>query len=194
MLGLKLIHLSKRGSWKSTLSSLRCNIHKTEMLTHVYILCRTSLSICPNTFQLWASCQIRKIAGYACAGNAGNVSLPPRVSDPHMHHGTCVTHEPWWMQESLTSGFLWSRWEKNVPDIPGAGATRNFTYLARGPWLCCSDFDPKSHKQTHNIVDWPVLLYSGRHFNTNNFHKHYQKLLSLSDIRSRRVSNPGYWV
>ena len=25
----------------------------------------------------WASCQIRKIAGCPCAGNAGNVSLPP---------------------------------------------------------------------------------------------------------------------
>ena len=32
----------------------------------------------------WASCQIRKIAGYACAGNAGSVSPPPRVSDPDM--------------------------------------------------------------------------------------------------------------
>ena len=31
-------------------------------------------------------------------------------SDPDMHHGTCVTHVPWWMTGSLTSGFLWSRW------------------------------------------------------------------------------------
>ena len=35
---------------------------------------------------------------------------PPRVSDPDMHHGTCVTHVPWYMLGSLTSGFLWSRW------------------------------------------------------------------------------------
>ena len=34
----------------------------------------------------------------------------PRVSDPDMHHGTCVTHVPWWMPGSLTSGFFWSRW------------------------------------------------------------------------------------
>ena len=27
-----------------------------------------------------------------------------------MHHGTCVTHVPWCMPGSLTSGFLWSRW------------------------------------------------------------------------------------
>ena len=58
----------------------------------------------------WASYQIRKIDGCACAGNAGNVSPPTRVSIPDMHHGTCVTHVPWCMPGSLTSGFLWSRW------------------------------------------------------------------------------------
>ena len=48
----------------------------------------------------WASYQIRKIAGCACAGNAGNVfprrrfQMKPLVSDPGMHHGTCVTHVP----------------------------------------------------------------------------------------------------
>ena len=47
------------------------------------------------------------------------------VSDPGMHHGTCVTHVPWCMSGSLTRG----GWE-NVPGIPGACATRNFTYLA----------------------------------------------------------------
>ena len=35
---------------------------------------------------------------------------PPLVSDPNMHHGTCVTHVPWCILGSLTSGFLWSRW------------------------------------------------------------------------------------
>ena len=42
--------------------------------------------------------------------NAGNVSPPLRVSDLDMHQGTCVTHVPWCMPGSLTSGFLWSRW------------------------------------------------------------------------------------
>ena len=32
------------------------------------------------------------------------------VSDPDMHHGTCVTHVPCCMPGSLTSDFLWSRW------------------------------------------------------------------------------------
>ena len=52
----------------------------------------------------------------------------PIVSDPGVHHGTCVTHVPWCMSESLTRGG-----RKNVPGIPGTCATHNFTYLARGP-------------------------------------------------------------
>ena len=77
---------------------------------------------------LWASYQIRKIAGCACAGNAGNVSprrrllRKPLVSDPGMHHGTCFTHVPWCMSGSLTRGG-----GENVPGISGACATRNFT-------------------------------------------------------------------
>ena len=72
---------------------------------------------------VWASYQILKIAGCACAGNAGNV-FPHRrfqkkrlVNDPDMHHGTCVTHVPWCMSGSLTCGD-----GENVPDIPGACA------------------------------------------------------------------------
>ena len=60
----------------------------------------------------WASYQIRKIEGCACAGNAGNVFPPQLVRDPDMHHGTCVTHVPWCLTGSLTSGFLWSRWRE----------------------------------------------------------------------------------
>ena len=43
-------------------------------------------------------------------GMPGTFSPPLRVSDPDMHHGTCVTHGPWCMPGSLTSGFLWSQW------------------------------------------------------------------------------------
>ena len=43
-------------------------------------------------------------------GMPGTFSPPPRASDPDMHHGTCVTHVPWCMPGSLTSGWLWSRW------------------------------------------------------------------------------------
>ena len=54
-----------------------------------------------------------------------------QVSDPGMHHDTRVTHVPWYMWGSLNHGG-----GENVPSIPGACATRNFTYLARGPWKC----------------------------------------------------------
>ena len=50
------------------------------------------------------------------------------VSDPGIHHGTCTTHVPWCMWASLTRGG-----GENVPGIPGACATRNVTYLGRGP-------------------------------------------------------------
>ena len=80
----------------------------------------------------WASYQMRKIAGCACVGIAGNVfpatdfERKPLVSDHGMHHGTCVTHVPWCMSWLLTRG--------GGENIPGACATHNFTYLVRGPW------------------------------------------------------------
>ena len=42
----------------------------------------------------WASCQIRKIADAHAMGMPGAFPPPPRVSDPDMHHGMCVTHVP----------------------------------------------------------------------------------------------------
>ena len=69
------------------------------------------------------------------------------VSDSSMHHGTCVTHVPWCMSGSLTrvGG-------ENVPVIPGACVTRNFTYLARGSW------DPVAARGTkpHEIRDMSI--------------------------------------
>ena len=67
----------------------------------------------------WASCQIRKIAGAHAPGMPGTFSPPTWVSDPDMHHGTCVTHVPRCMPGSLTSGFLWGRWwGKTFPAFP----------------------------------------------------------------------------
>ena len=62
-----------------------------------------------NVCATWASCHIRKIAGAHAPGMPGTFSPSPHVSDPDMHHGTCITHVPWCMPESLTSGFLWNR-------------------------------------------------------------------------------------
>ena len=56
------------------------------------------------------------------------LQMKPLVSNPGMHHGTCITHVHWCMSGSLTCVG-----RENVPSIPGACATRNFTYLVRGP-------------------------------------------------------------
>ena len=87
----------------------------------------------------WASYQIRKIAGCACAGNAGNVfprrrfQRKPLVSDPGMHHGTCVTHVPWCMSGSLTCGD-----GENVPGIPGACAPAILRIWQEAHGMICS--------------------------------------------------------
>ena len=66
----------------------------------------------------------------------------PLVSDSGMHHGTCVTHVPWCMSRSLTRDG-----GDNVLGIPGACATRNFTYLVRG--LCTW-----SSRSSGHPTDW----------------------------------------
>ena len=65
----------------------------------------------------------------------GTFSPPPRVSDPDMHHGTCVTHEPWWMPGSLTSGFLWSRWRGKRSRHSRRMRNSQFMYLVRGSYM-----------------------------------------------------------
>ena len=56
-----------------------------------------------------ASCQIRKIAGVHAPRMPDRFPRYQGVSDPDMHHSTCVTHVPWCMPGSLTSGCPWSR-------------------------------------------------------------------------------------
>ena len=51
------------------------------------------------------SCQIRQIADAHAPGMPGTFSPPPRVSDPDIDHGTCVTHVPWCMPGSLAVSF-----------------------------------------------------------------------------------------
>ena len=79
--------------------------------TNMEIYIAISTNVTKHThFILRVSYQIRKIEGWACARNAGNVSPPLRVNNPDIYHGTCVTHVPWCLPGSLTSGFLRNRW------------------------------------------------------------------------------------
>ena len=51
----------------------------------------------------------------------------PRVSDPSMNYGTCVTHVPWCMSGSLTRGG-----GEYIPGIPGAWANTQFYVSGKG--------------------------------------------------------------
>ena len=89
-------------------------------LKHRQLFTRYPQETSPNCSpSQWASCQIHKIVCAHAPGMPGTFCPPPRVSDPHMHHVTCVTHAPWCMPGSLTIGFLWSRrWGKTFPAFP----------------------------------------------------------------------------
>ena len=92
-------------------------------------------------------------------GMPGTFSKPPRVSDPDMHHGTCVKHVPCCMPESLTSAFLWFRWRENVPGIPCACATRNLAYLVRGPWRYNDETNRRAVIILYSIQSVQYTLY-----------------------------------
>ena len=84
-------------------------------------------------------------------GMPGTASPPPWVSDPGMHHGTCVTHVPWCIPGLLTSGFLWIRWRGKRSRHSRQCATSNFAYLVRGPWTGQVRFllPPVKHRELH---------------------------------------------
>ena len=128
MLGLQLIHVSKRSpTWQAPLPQWSPLPPFSVMdLDPAWVRQWASYQLLPD-MQNCGLCMRRE-----CRERFPRHRLQskPLVSDPGMHHGTCVTHVPWCMSGSLTRGG-----GENVPGIPGACATRNFTYLARGPWL-----------------------------------------------------------
>ena len=75
-----------------------------------------------------------KLRGAHAPRMPGTFSPPQRVSDPDMHHGTCVTHVPWCMAGSLTSGFPWSQWRGKRSRHSRRRCNPQFYYLVRGPW------------------------------------------------------------
>ena len=74
--------------------------------------------------------------GCACAGNAGNV-FPVTAGKRSRHASRHVRHARAVMHAGIANlRFpLKSAAGENVPGIPGACATCNFTYLVRGPWF-----------------------------------------------------------
>ena len=104
------------GAIKEPWLSLKC---PSSSLNSIHLAGADSHVIVMTQGISWASCQVRKIAGAHAPGMPGTFSPPPEASDPDMHHGTCMTHVPWCMPGSLTSGFLWSRRRgKTFPAFP----------------------------------------------------------------------------
>ena len=94
MLGFTVIHVSKG-------SSVRVPLYKSRQM---FLAVNPQLSEKHGPLDIYVKLRVAHVPGMP-----GTFSPPPLVSNPDLHHGTCVTHVPWCMPGSLTSGFLWSR-------------------------------------------------------------------------------------
>ena len=84
------------------------------------------------------------------SGMPGKFSPPLRFSGPGMRHGTCVTHVPWCMPGSLTSGFLWSRWREKRSRHSRRMGNPQFCVSGKRPMISC----PISTVVWPNKVGW----------------------------------------
>ena len=75
-------------------------------------------------------------------GMPGTFIQPPRVSDPDTHHGTCVTHVPWCMPGSLTSGFRWSWWRGKRSRHSRRMRNQQFCVSGKRPIAKTNSIDP----------------------------------------------------
>ena len=99
----------------------------------------------------------------------GRFSPSPRVSDPDMHHGTCVTPVPWCMRGCQLMVSFEVCGGENVPDIPGTCTTHNVTYFGRGLWTdvpkcfvdCSMETDFLLHMTSMASIIWLVLNVVG---------------------------------
>ena len=99
----------------------------------------------------------------ACARNVSPFFPPSRISDPDMHHGTCVTHVPWYMPELLTSGFLWNWWRGKLSRHSQRMHNPQFCVSAKRPMALNTNngYTPK----TIHTVTCHTYLYSKRILN-----------------------------
>ena len=76
----------------------------------------------------------KKMAGCACAGNAGTFSPPPFSKETARYRSRHASRHVRDARAVMHVGIVDPRWRGNVPGIPGACAIRNFTYLVRAPY------------------------------------------------------------
>ena len=132
-------------------------------------------------------------------GMPGTFSPPPRVSDPDMHHGTCMTHVPWCMPGSKTSGFLWSRWCGKRSRHSRCMRNPQFCVSGKRPmlimmcisWMCADAIPPRniSGKVTEAPINSLAPRRSGCHFKTAIFN-----LVLLIGIFTSSKDYPLRWM
>ena len=145
MLWLKFIRISERIPWCSSVENFwkhpsqvfpnfisryipnyfaDWSIHFSEQSVNYSSWCQETNSLCMGLLPDTQTCGLRMRRECRERFPRHQFQRKPLVSDPGMHHGTCVTHVSWCMSGSLTSGG-----GHNVPSIPGACAARNFTLM-----------------------------------------------------------------
>ena len=94
-------------------------------------------------------------------GMPGTVSPLPWVSDPDMHHGTCVTHVPWCMSGALSSGFLWNRLQGKLSRHFRRMRNPQFYVSGKTPMLSVSDsFGPYQIRSSDTKISSFWRLFS----------------------------------
>ena len=121
----------------------------------------------------------------------------PPVSNPDMHHGTCVTHVPWCMPRSLTStsGFLWSRRGKHSRH---SRRMRNpqFNVTVKGPtvWAMsptCTTPYGTTRVQWVKKITW-YMVYCPCNFELNGFCAGNSP--GTGELRAQMISNPEFRI
>ena len=124
-------------------------------------------------------------------GMPGTFSLPPWVSNPDMHHGTCVTHVPWCMSRSLTSGFLWIRWRGKRSRHSRRMRNLQFYISGKRPIV---PLQPPPHKHPHphhytTMHPNPVTLWYEKSNASNNMIIKWKQIIKRNRIDATHFSN-----
>ena len=100
-------------------------------------------------------------------GMPGTFSLPPRVSDPDMHHGPCVTHVAWCMPGSLSCGFVWSQRRGKRSLLSRRMHNTQFHVSGKRPmWGHVSDNPTPTRLRLSTRLGWPWGVVS-LHFSSS---------------------------
>ena len=108
-------------------------------------------------------CLDKKVEGYILR-SWSVIAVRKPDHRPLARFANCVTHMPWCKSGSRTRGG-----GENVPGIPGACITRNFTYLVIGPW--------KRHKRSARLS-----TSFERHDATNILFSYSKLMIAVYDI------------